>query len=130
MIVSRHITRKHLYGIKKCFLLPRLNLQERWQKYLIDKNKGIAYVYFYVQKLNNHFLNANSIMEKIPHPDISTIDFADDNLSAFFSDGRGYVPVTPDIIDRITHGTLVITEYHKDTPLGNVIYLSPVSFLN
>lgn len=67
--------------------------------------------------------------KKIPHPDISTIDFADSKLSAFFSDGKGYVGVTKDMIDKIVKGELVVTEYHE-TPLGNVIYLSGSSKLN
>lgn len=49
--------------------------------------------------------------------------------SAFFSDGRGYVEVTTEIIDKIEKGDLVITEYH-DEPLGEVIYLSAASKLN
>ena len=40
--------------------------------------------------------------------------------SAFFV-GQGYKEITPEIIDRIEIGELVITEYH-DTPLGEVIY--------
>jgi hypothetical protein len=49
--------------------------------------------------------------------------------AAFFSDGRGYVEVTSEIIDKINCGELVIIEYH-DMPLGEVIYLSAASKLN
>lgn len=66
---------------------------------------------------------------KFVHPDITTIDFADSKLSAFFSDGNGYVPVTKEIIDKILAGQLVVTEYHE-TPLGNVIYVSGHSSQN
>jgi hypothetical protein len=47
------------------------------------------------------------------------------NCSAFFS-GQGYLEITPEIIDKINSGELVITEYH-DEPLGEVIYLSAAS---
>lgn len=67
--------------------------------------------------------------KKIIHPDISKINFADATLSAFFSDGRGYVPITKQMIYKIKSGQLVVTEYHE-TPLGNVIYLSAESKLN
>ena len=69
--------------------------------------------------------------KKIIHPDLSIIDFADTNLSAFMQDGKAYREVTPQMIDRITSGELVVTEYHLNTPLlGNVIYLSPKSSSN
>lgn len=62
----------------------------------------------------------------ILHPELSEIDLADDKLSGFFSDGRGYVQVTTEMVSKIISGELVITEYHE-TPLGNVVYLSAVS---
>lgn len=61
--------------------------------------------------------------------DLSVIDFADNKLSAFFSDGRGYVAVTAEMIEKIIKGELVVTEYHE-TPLGNVVYLSGHSSVN
>ena len=67
--------------------------------------------------------------KKFPRPDLSIIDFANEKLCAFFSDGRGYVSVTAEIIDKIIKGELVVTEYHE-TPLGNVIYLSGHSSVN
>lgn len=67
--------------------------------------------------------------KKIIHPDASMIDYSDSTLSAFFSDGRGYVAVTEDMINKIIKGELVVTEYHE-TPLGKVIYLSGHSKLN
>lgn len=49
--------------------------------------------------------------------------------SGFFSDGKGYVEITADIIQKIETGEIVITEYH-DGPLGELIYLSASSKLN
>jgi hypothetical protein len=67
-------------------------------------------------------------MKIIVNPDLSTIDFSDSFLSAFF-DGQGYKEVTPEIIEKITQGELIVTEYHEE-PLGNVIYLSAKSINN
>lgn len=58
----------------------------------------------------------------ILRPKISVIDLADSTLSAFFSDGRGYVEVTPLIVSKLINGELIISEYHE-YPLGNVIYV-------
>ena len=67
-------------------------------------------------------------MKKIINPNVNEIDLADETLSAFYSDGRGYIPVTPEMIGKISKDEIVITEYHE-TPLGNVIYISANSNL-
>jgi hypothetical protein len=54
-----------------------------------------------------------------------TLDKVQDiwTASAFFSDGKGCIEITANIIDKIENGELIITEY-QNTPLGEILYLS------
>ena len=53
-----------------------------------------------------------------------------DTCSVFFSgEQKGHQFLSPEIIDKINTGILLITEYH-DNPLGEVLYLSAKSINN
>jgi hypothetical protein len=68
-------------------------------------------------------------MEKIIRPDLSSIDFNDSSLMAFFLDGRGVEELTTDLLDKIVRGSLIVTEYHKYDNC-RTIYLAALSELN